>query len=100
MPWIVSGQPGRMIAIFVIVPLFLHIGMRLRRSNDNICALRHEAEVASTILIIFALVFFVYESLWITGILQHPTHSTEKIYCCNDNRNACIDNQWATRRIN
>ena len=57
----VPGQLGRYVAIFVVVPLLLFCAMRKPDSHA----------LTARILVTLAVVFFVYEMLWICGVLDY-----------------------------
>lgn len=55
----ITDQPGRVVAILVIAPALFFMGWRLKIDAEK------NKELGS-ILIAFAIVFFVYELFWIT----------------------------------
>ena len=60
----VSENLGRWIAILLVIPLLLIVCYTLKNTskyNNLIC----------NYLLIFSFIFFIYETLWLLGILNH-----------------------------
>ena len=57
----VTDQPGRILAVTVIAPLLLRISICLRCAR---CSNAHRGDISS-VLGVFAIIFFVYEMFWI-----------------------------------
>lgn len=65
---IISDQPGRLLAIIVIGPSLLWTGLSLNKSvreNNKTESLRL-AKIINIPLIIFSIIFILYEIFWIT----------------------------------
>ena len=60
----ISEQPGRYLAVFGISPAMIFMGFLIVHRPDT----RH---VVARCLITFGVVFALYESLWLTGVLTH-----------------------------
>ena len=73
MPFEIKGQPGRYIAIFVVVPLLLFSAADLVREGKGCCNQKCEAATkrVAALLVGISLLLFSYEILWLTGSLVH-----------------------------
>ena len=61
--WVVTDQPGRLLALTVVTPSMLHASRRL---HDPACSAASRLRIAR-VLGTFAVVFFAYELFWITA---------------------------------
>lgn len=55
---------GRWVAVTVVVPFLVALAIVLRRAP-------HRCDAVALLLLVFAAVFFVYEVLWLLGVLWH-----------------------------
>ena len=78
----ISEQPGRYAAIFVIAPFLVYAGICVRKTH---------AEIA-TMLIILAVLFVVYELVW---VILWPAKKVElKSYRESDKRGSRVEQNF------
>ena len=60
----VPESMGRWVAVLIVVPFLVYLGVQLLTN-------RRSPKAVAYSLFVFSGIFFVYESLWLLGVLSH-----------------------------